>query len=69
MYSTAHPLTDLRVLDLTDGLGDLCGRMLANLGANVLRTSFLPNVHDLSSNVRSVFLPCDYLPPTVVMSL
>ena len=37
MYSTAHPLTDLRVLDLTDGLGDLCGRMLANLGANVLR--------------------------------
>jgi len=37
MASTARPLVDLRVLDLTDGRGDLCGRMLADLGANVLR--------------------------------
>ncbi|MEE3354466.1 MAG: CoA transferase, partial [Actinomycetota bacterium] len=37
MASTARPLADLRVLDLTDGRGDLCGRMLGDLGADVLR--------------------------------
>lgn len=31
------PLSDLRVLDLTDNCGDLCGRLLADLGADVLR--------------------------------
>ena len=37
MTSTDRPLADLRVLDLADARGDLCGRMLANLGADVLR--------------------------------
>ena len=37
MTATDRPLVDLRVLDLTDGLGDLCGRLLADLGADVLR--------------------------------
>ncbi|WP_019925272.1 CaiB/BaiF CoA-transferase family protein [Nocardia sp. BMG111209] len=31
------PLASLRVLDLTDGLGESCGRFLADLGAEVLR--------------------------------
>ncbi|MED6327820.1 MAG: CoA transferase [Actinomycetota bacterium] len=34
---TNRPLADLRVLDLTDVRGDLCGRLLADLGADVLR--------------------------------
>ncbi len=32
-----RPLTGLQVLDLTDGRGDMCGRMLADLGATVVR--------------------------------
>jgi len=37
MAPTSRPLADLRVLDLTDGRGDICGRLLADLGADVLR--------------------------------
>ena len=37
MLSTHRPLADLRVLELTDVRGDLCGRLLADLGADVLR--------------------------------
>jgi crotonobetainyl-CoA:carnitine CoA-transferase CaiB-like acyl-CoA transferase len=33
----ALPLADVRVLDLADGKGEACGRMLADLGADVLR--------------------------------
>ncbi|MFI5319323.1 MAG: CaiB/BaiF CoA transferase family protein [Myxococcota bacterium] len=33
----AHPLTGVRVVDLADGRGELCGRLLADLGADVLR--------------------------------
>lgn len=31
------PLTGVRVLDLTDGLGESCGRYLADLGAQVTK--------------------------------
>ena len=31
------PLSGMRVLDLADGLGDLCGRLFADLGADVVR--------------------------------
>lgn len=31
------PLTDVRVVDVTDGLGESCGRFLADLGAEVVR--------------------------------
>ena len=34
---TGRPLAGLRVLDLCDVRGDLCGRLLADLGADVLR--------------------------------
>ena len=37
MPTTQLPLEDLRVLDLTDFRGDLCGRLLGDLGADVLR--------------------------------
>ena len=37
MPTTYLPLEDLRVLDLTDARGDLCGRLLGDLGADVLR--------------------------------
>ena len=37
MPTTHSPLEDLRVLDLTDARGDLCGRLLGDLGADVLR--------------------------------
>jgi len=33
----AHPLDGLRVVDLADEKGELCGRMLADLGADVVR--------------------------------
>lgn len=33
----AHPLEGLRVVDLADEKGELCGRMLADLGADVVR--------------------------------
>ena len=36
MAPTSRPLADLRVLDLTDGRGDICGRLLAELGADVI---------------------------------
>lgn len=35
--STSTPLHDLRVLDLADEFGDLTGRLLADLGADVVR--------------------------------
>ncbi len=35
--SSAQPLEGLRVVDLADGRGDLCGRLLADLGAEVIR--------------------------------
>jgi crotonobetainyl-CoA:carnitine CoA-transferase CaiB-like acyl-CoA transferase len=35
--ATAPPLKDLRVLDTTDTWGELCGRVLAELGADVVR--------------------------------
>ncbi len=35
--ATTLPLTGLTVADLTDGLGELCGRLLADLGADVVR--------------------------------
>ncbi|MFE0751228.1 CaiB/BaiF CoA transferase family protein [Gordonia sp. NPDC058843] len=31
------PLSDVRVVDVTDGLGESCGRFLADLGADVVR--------------------------------
>ncbi|MBT5567678.1 MAG: hypothetical protein HOJ93_01370, partial [Acidimicrobiaceae bacterium] len=37
MPTTNLPLEDLRVLDLTDARGDLCGRLLGDFGADVLR--------------------------------
>ena len=37
MPTTHLPLDDLRVIDLTDSRGDLCGRLLGDLGADVLR--------------------------------
>ncbi|MDG2427163.1 MAG: CoA transferase [Acidimicrobiales bacterium] len=36
MPSTSSPLTDLRVLEVSGDRGDLCGRLLADLGADVL---------------------------------
>lgn len=37
MSNTSHlPLTGLRILDLCEGVGDSCGRYLADLGAEVL---------------------------------
>jgi len=33
----AQPLAGVRVVDLADGRGELCGRLLADLGADVLR--------------------------------
>ena len=36
MQSTSSPLADLRVLDISGTRGDLCGRLLADLGADVL---------------------------------
>ena len=35
--TTSQPLRDLRVLDLADEFGDLAGRLLADLGADVVR--------------------------------
>lgn len=35
--TTDHPLSGLRVVDLADGKGELCGRLLADLGADVIR--------------------------------
>ncbi len=35
--ATDRPLTGLRVVDLADEKGELCGRLLADLGADVLR--------------------------------
>jgi crotonobetainyl-CoA:carnitine CoA-transferase CaiB-like acyl-CoA transferase len=35
--SEARPLDGLRVVDLADEKGELCGRLLADLGADVLR--------------------------------
>lgn len=37
MSSTDLPLRGLRVVDTIDGTGDLCGRLLADLGAEVIR--------------------------------
>ena len=37
MPTTNRSLEDLRVLDLTDARGDLCARLLGDLGADVLR--------------------------------
>lgn len=37
MRADFQPLTGLRVLDLADEKGELCGRLLADLGADVLR--------------------------------
>ncbi|MDH5236316.1 MAG: CoA transferase [Acidimicrobiia bacterium] len=34
---TDRPLTGFRVVDLADGKGELCGRLLADLGADVIR--------------------------------
>ena len=37
MTADFQPLTGLRVLDLADEKGELCGRLLADLGSDVLR--------------------------------
>src|SRR5258706_4359795 len=34
---TDHPLKGLRVLDFADEKGELCGRLLADFGADVIR--------------------------------
>ncbi|MED5599574.1 MAG: CoA transferase [Actinomycetota bacterium] len=45
MPTTDRPLEDLRVLDLTDARGDLCARLLGDLGADVLRVEPPGGVH------------------------
>ena len=35
--NTFSPLSNLRVLDLTDEKGELCGRILGDFGADVLK--------------------------------
>src|SRR5262249_4574889 len=58
------PLSGLRVLDQTSGWGQLCGRLLSDLGADVVRVeppgspaldeAVLHEGHDLSSAVRNL---------------
>lgn len=33
---SALPLTGVRVVDMSDGKGEMCGRLLADLGADVV---------------------------------
>ena len=37
LKNTFSPLSNLRVLDLTDEKGELCGRILGDFGADVLK--------------------------------
>ena len=37
MPDTTQPLVGLRVIDMADERGELCGRLLADLGAEVIR--------------------------------
>ncbi len=52
----AGPLADVRVLDLTDGLGELCARYLGDLGADVVRVERregdFPSLRYLTHNVN-----------------
>ena len=64
MISSVGALNDLTVLDLTDEKGMYVGKLLADMGANVIKVeppggdsarAIGPFLHDQSQNSRSLF--------------
>lgn len=67
MISTSGPLTGLRAVDITGALGSYVGRMLADLGVEVLRVRHISDDYTLWAKQRRIFFeagkqPSDVLP-------
>ncbi|CAN5409946.1 hypothetical protein BH11ACT6_BH11ACT6_08990 [soil metagenome] len=56
MNPSPGPLTGLRVVDLTDALGAYTGRLLSDLGAEVIRIRYATDTLDAWPTARRIFL-------------